>query len=127
MLRTLEPHGVFYQIRHTYICQHCLTTDMRCFVVVVFLVEEAMLSISPVSRGPLVKMIITFEPHGIFGSNFADFFILSLSIHWYANGDEALSSIILSGQGLLVKLLLTLEPYGIFRSDFANLYIITLS
>ena len=58
----------FDKIRHTYTCQHFLTTDM------LFFVDEAMLSISPVSCGQLVKMIISFEPHGIFGSNFADFF-----------------------------------------------------
>ena len=32
-------------------------------------------SISPAGRDQLVKMLITFEPHGIFGSNFAYFHI----------------------------------------------------
>ena len=31
--------------------------------------DMALLSISPASRGQLVKMLITLGPHGIFGSN----------------------------------------------------------
>ena len=32
----------------------------------------------------LVKILISLEPYGIFGSNFAYLFILILSSHWYA-------------------------------------------
>ena len=46
--------------------------------------NEALLSIVLASRGLLVKMLTTLEPHGIFGSNFAYLFILTLSRHWYA-------------------------------------------
>ena len=42
------------------------------------------LSISPTNRGKLVKMLITLEPQGIFGSNCAYEFILTLSSHEYA-------------------------------------------
>ena len=34
--------------------------------------EVASSSISMAGRGQLVKMLITLEPNGIFGSNFAD-------------------------------------------------------
>ena len=64
--------------------------------------------------GHLVKLLQTLEPHGIFGSNFANLCILTMSGHWYEKCDEALLSIILAGQGLLVKMLITLEPYNIF-------------
>ena len=38
------------------------------------------LSIGPTQTMP-VKMLITFEPHGLFGSSFSDLFILILSSH----------------------------------------------
>ena len=53
----------FDQILHTYACQYCLTTGMRNN----FLKDEALLSISMAGRGHLVKMLITLEPHSIFG------------------------------------------------------------
>ena len=59
-------------------------------------------------------MLITLEPHGIFGSNFANLFILTFPATGMQNGDGALSSIILAGQGLLVKMLIALEPHHIF-------------
>ena len=37
--------------------------------------DEALLSISLVGSGHLVKMLITLEQHGIIGSNFANLFI----------------------------------------------------
>ena len=43
-----------------------------------------MLSISPAIRDQLVEILITFEPHGIFGSNVSCLFILTLSTHCYA-------------------------------------------
>ena len=36
-------------------------------------------------RDLLVKMRITLETPGIFGSNLANIFVSTLSIHWYAN------------------------------------------
>ena len=56
-----------------------------------------------------MKMLITLEPDGIFGSNFVYLSILTLSSHWYEKGDEASTSIILVGQALLVNMLITLE------------------
>ena len=66
---------------HTYACQNCLTTGMRNM----YLKDEALLSIGMAGRGQLVKMLIALEPHGIFGSNWAYFYILTLSSHWNAN------------------------------------------
>ena len=40
---------------------------MTC--VTAFLVDEALLSISPADHGQLGKMLVSLEPHGIFGSN----------------------------------------------------------
>ena len=65
------------QILHTYIFYHCLDTGLQNG-------DEASLSISPAGRGQLVKMLITLEPHDIFLSNIAHFYILTLSGHWYA-------------------------------------------
>ena len=49
------------------------------------LMDEELLSISPVGCGQLVQMLITLEPHGILGSKCACLFILALSSDWYAN------------------------------------------
>ena len=54
-----------------------------------------------------MKKLITPEPYGIFGLNFAYLFILILSSHWYANNEEASPNIISAGRGLLVKILIT--------------------
>ena len=51
--------------------------------VTALLMDEALLSISPVGHGQLVKMLITLELHGVFRSNFAYLFILKMSSHWY--------------------------------------------
>ena len=53
------------------------------------MMDKALLSISPAGRCQLVKMLITLEQHGTFGSHFELLFILTLSSHWYANSDEA--------------------------------------
>ena len=83
-----------------------------------FLMVEDLLSISPACCGQLVKMLITLESHGIFGSHFAYLFILILSGHLYENenNDKGMTSIILDGQGFFFneKKLVTLEPLGIF-------------
>ena len=54
-------------------------------------------------------MLKTLEPDGIFRSMLL-YLILTLSSHWYENGDEASPSIILAGRALLVKMLISLEP-----------------
>ena len=56
----------FDYILHTYACKYSLATDMRNHI---FVMDDALLSISPVCCGQLVKMLITLEPHGIFGPN----------------------------------------------------------
>ena len=40
------------------------------------------------SFGQLVKMLTTLEPHGIFRSNIAYLFSLTLSRHWYAKRQQ---------------------------------------
>ena len=46
--------------------------------------DEASQSIILASQALLVKMLITLEPHGIFGSNYFVYLrILTLSSHWY--------------------------------------------
>ena len=72
--------------------------------------DEASPSIIFAGRAVLVKLLITLEPHVLFGSNFVYLCILTLSSHWYEKCDEASPSIILAGQALLVKTLITLEP-----------------
>ena len=57
-----------------------------------------------------MKMLITLELDGIFGSNFVYLCILTLYNHWYEEDDAASPSIILAGRALLVKMLITLEP-----------------
>ena len=73
-----------------------------------------------------MKMPITLEPRGAFGSNFEYLCILTMSSHRYAKGDEASQSIILAGLALLVKMLITLVPHGIFCSNFVYLCILSL-
>ena len=61
----------FNQTLHMYACQNYLTTGMHKKP---FWMDEALLSNSSVGRDQLGEMIITLEPHGIFGSNFAYLF-----------------------------------------------------
>ena len=46
--------------------------------------DEASPNINLAGPALLVKMLITLEPHGIFGSNYVYLCMLTLSIHWYA-------------------------------------------
>ena len=46
--------------------------------------DKASLSIILAGQALLVKMLITLEQHGLFGSNFLYLCILTLSSHWYA-------------------------------------------
>ena len=59
MLITLELHDIFDKLLHTYTFEHCRDTGMQN-------VEKALLSISLVDHGHLLKMLITLEPHGVF-------------------------------------------------------------
>ena len=65
--------------------------------------NEALLSISLTGCGKLVKMLITLEPHSIFGSNFAYLFIFTFSRHWYAKRWRGFVSV---DRGHLVKMLI---------------------
>ena len=85
--------------------------------------DEASPSIILAGRALLVKMLITLEPHGIFGSNFVYLCISTLSSHWYEKYDKASPSIILASQALLVKMLIALELHGIFGSNFVHIYV----
>ena len=69
-------------------------------------------------RAPLVKMLITLVPHGIFGSNIVYYCILTLSNAGMRNDDETSASIVLAGLALLVKMFRPLEPCGSFGSNF---------
>ena len=58
--------------------------------------DEALPSIILAGQALLVKMLITLEPHGIFGSNFVHKCISTLYSHCYEKGDEDSSRIILA-------------------------------
>ena len=85
--------------------------------------DEASPSIILADQALLIKMLITLEPHVIFGSNFVYLCIITLSSHWYEKGDEASQSIILAGRALLVKMLIT---FFFFFSYFflSNTYVV---
>ena len=86
--------------------------------------DEDSPSIILAGRALLVKMLITIEPHGIFGSNFVYIYVFYYCpATGMKKGDEASPSIILAGRALLVKMLITLEPHGIIGSNFVNLCI----
>ena len=86
--------------------------------------DEASPSIILADRARLVKMFITLEPCGIFGSNFVYYCILAAGMQ---NGDEASPSIILVCLALLVKMLIILKPCCSFGSNFLYLCILRLS
>ena len=114
-------HGIFGS-NFAYLCfLHCPATGMKKV--------EASRSIILAGRAPVVKMLITLEPHGIFDSIIVYLCIVTLSSHRYEKGDEASPSIIMAGRAFLVQMLITLEPHGIFGSNFvySRVCILTLS
>ena len=64
------------KILYTYVFYHFHATGMQNG-------HEASTSTILAGQALLVKMLITLEPHGIFGSNFVYLCILTLSSHWY--------------------------------------------
>ena len=80
-----------------------------------------------------MKLLITLEPHGIFGSSFAYsffFFFFFFYVTGRQIGNEGLPSIILAGYGLLVKMLIILELHIYFDQILHTgtlIYILTLS
>ena len=52
------------------------------------MIDEALLSISPADHGQLVKMLITLEPDGIFGSNCKLIYFKTVQPHVYITSDE---------------------------------------
>ena len=73
VLLTLEPHGI---VSSNFVYVRMPTLYNHWHVKTHFLMDKALLSISPAGRGELVKIPITLEPQGIFGSNFAYFNIV---------------------------------------------------
>ena len=80
--------------------------------------DEASPSIILTSQSLQVKMLITFEPCGIIGSNLYTTVFKHCLAAGMQNIDEASPSINLAGRALLVKMLITLKPHGIFGSNF---------
>ena len=74
----------FDQILHSTCIRVHVDLVLPLAFLTIFLMDEALLSTSPALRGRFVKMLITLEVHGIFGSNFAYLFVLTLSSHWFA-------------------------------------------
>ena len=93
------------------------TPGLQGIALIHYTTGEVSLSISPACCVQLVKILITLEPYGIFGSNVTYLFILILCSHpGMQNGDEGLPSIVLSGRGRLVKMLITLELHQILHT-----------
>ena len=69
---------------------------------------------TPAGCGYLLKIVITFEQHGIFESNFHTYLSKHCSVTGMQKSDKALTSIILACRNILVKMINTLELYGIF-------------
>ena len=64
-------------------CMHVnIVEPLAC--VTAFLMDEALLSISPAGCGQFMKMLLTFESCVIFGTNFTYLYMSTLTIHWYA-------------------------------------------
>ena len=59
------------QILQTYLFENCPTTGKQNG-------DESLLSLILDGRGLLVKMLITLEPHHMFGSNFAFLYIFEI-------------------------------------------------
>ena len=76
--------------------------------------DEASPSIILAGQALLVKMLITLEPHGIFGSNFVYLCNLTLSSHWYEKKVTRLHRESFWPVELLVKMLITLAPHYAF-------------
>ena len=76
--------------------------------------DEASPSIILAGRALLVKMLITLEPDGIFGSNFVYLCFLTLSSHWYEKRCRGFTEHHFGRSSSLVKMFITLEPHGIF-------------
>ena len=70
----------FDRILHMYACQHCLTAGMHNS----FFDGQGFPEHQFHKSWSISEIVITTEPHGVFGSNFAFLFILTLSSHLYA-------------------------------------------
>ena len=64
-------------------------------------------------------MLISLEPRGIFGSNFA-LCILTLSSHWYENRLRGFTEHHFGRSGSFGEMLLNVEPRGAFGSNFES-------
>ena len=70
---------VYFLSHFAYICMSKFSNHWHAL----FLVNIGLLSNCQACCCQLVKILITLEPYGIFGSYFAHLFILILSSHWY--------------------------------------------
>ena len=73
-----------------------------------------------------MKMLITLELRGAFGSNFVNLCILTFPATGMQNCDKASPSMILACRAPSVKMLLTLVPHGVYCSNFIYLCILIL-
>ena len=80
-IKTTPPREPLVQIQNNF-TESTLSNHLHAWPP--FFMGEGLLSISPECCGQLVKMLINLEPNGIFGSNYAYLFILTLSRHMYA-------------------------------------------
>ena len=85
--------------------------------------DEASPSIILVGQALFVKMLITLEPDGIFGSNFVYLCILNCPATGMKKIDEASTSIILAGRALLVKKLITLLNFMVYLVQILHTYV----
>ena len=74
--------------------------------------DEASPSIILAGQALLVKMFITLEPHGIFGSNFVHLCISTFSTTGLNKGDEVSPSIILARWSISIGVPLYLHTDG---------------
>ena len=86
--------------------------------------DEASPSIILAGQVLLMKMLITLEPDGLFGSNSVYIYIYVFK-HCPATGmkkdEEASPCIFFAGQALLVKIFITLGPHSIILFKFCIL------
>ena len=94
---------------HTVIMTSMFTVVLNdpqvCILITVWVCQSAL--------GQLVKMLMSFEPHGYLDQILHSFYYYYCSSIGMQNSDEALS-IILAGQGISLKMLITLEQHYIF-------------
>ena len=100
----------FDQILHIDACQHYLTTGM----------SNSLFDGRDFAEHHF-SWLITLEPQGIYGSNFAYWYILKLSSDWYAKWWQAFAEHLFGWSRSFSEILKTLELHHILWSHFAYL------